>query len=78
MDPVACLNDAESLLKQSGDREECAVALANYALWRFKGGVRPNGGDHRFESILRQLGGVADTLSEAMEFNRTHGFDKPC
>lgn len=69
MDPIACLNDAESLLKQSGDREECAVALANYALWRFKGGFQPSAGDSRFESILYRLGSVADTLSETLDHN---------
>lgn len=69
MDPIACLNDADRLVRECGEREEAAVCLANYFFWRIRGGFEPPAGDSRFESILYRLGSVADTLSETLDHN---------
>ncbi len=67
MDPEQILIDASEHLRHSGCREEAAECLANYFLWRLRGGFEPTHGDQRATELLMQLGTVADVLSESLQ-----------
>ena len=74
MDPKATLIEANSALRESGNRSECGERLADYFGWRLKGGFQPMvggvWGDTYAAEVLVSLGEVADTLSEALDYSR--------
>ena len=77
MDPVACLNEVRTLLRQSGNRETAAEKLNEYFEWRLNGGFEPKfttgvnagtSGDEMAKDCLIKIGRVADTLSNSLSF----------
>ncbi len=58
MDPLACLNDARVCL-EDGDYEECLYHLADYWLWRERGGFEPVQGDRLAVQYAKQAAEIS-------------------
>ena len=69
MDPQACLADAQQHLR-GGEYTECGERLSEYFEWRFKGGFSNTTDDNLARTLVRKLGGAAETLQETLEHNR--------